>query len=124
MSFVSAAVGPGVVSSAVEPPGHEVAAENRLVIVILRSVAFLSLLRVHVPRRYDDGGALALQDSVCDWARVGSAVGPAHVGVEVSLGEAAEEKRSTYLPPRAVFGSKLILARGCENVAGKLRQEW
>ena len=49
MSFVSAAVGPGVVSSAVEPPGHEVAAENRLVMEILRSVAFLQSLTCRRP---------------------------------------------------------------------------
>ena len=48
MSFVSAAVGPGVVSSAVEPPAHEVAAENRLVMEIL-SVAFLHSLTCRRP---------------------------------------------------------------------------
>ena len=82
MSFVSAAVGPGVISRAVEPPGDQIPAENLLILRTLTSNVFLCFIRVDIPRRYDDRGVLALHDSFRNLARVRSAVGPAHVGVE------------------------------------------
>ena len=54
-------------------------------------MCFPRFIRVNVPRRYDDGGVLALQDAVRNWARVGSAIGPAHVGMEGSVGEAVQQ---------------------------------
>ena len=91
MSLVSAAICPGVISCAVEPPGDQVAAENLLLLRTLTSLVIVSFIRVDVPRRYDDGGVLALQDAVRNWARVGSAIGPAHVGMEGSVGEAVQQ---------------------------------